>query len=125
MHPRHKKKPEDYYDLLGVAKTASKKEIVLAYRRLARKEHPDVSNRFDAADRFAELNAAYKILKDPEKREEYNTLLRERFYEKEVTKPALDKLTMLNNMSRYTTLRDIIVIVVCTALVIIYLFSTK
>ncbi|GHS85289.1 molecular chaperone DnaJ [Synergistales bacterium] len=65
---------KDYYKILGVEKTASKSEIQKAYRKLAKKYHPDVSSAKDAERRYKEINEAYEVLKDPEKREKYDTL---------------------------------------------------
>lgn len=63
----------DYYKILGVAKNASDEEIQRAYRKLARKYHPDVSRDKDAERKFKELNEAREVLKDPEKRKLYDT----------------------------------------------------
>ena len=65
---------KDYYKALGVAKTASADEIKKAYRKLARKHHPDVSKAADATERMAALNEANDVLSDPEKRAAYDTL---------------------------------------------------
>jgi curved DNA-binding protein len=66
---------KDYYSTLGVAKTASEKEIKQAYRKLARKHHPDVNpNDKSAESRFKELNEAYEVLGDPAKRKKYDEL---------------------------------------------------
>jgi DnaJ-class molecular chaperone len=63
---------KDYYKTLGVPKTADEKTIKAAYRKLARKYHPDVNK--GSADRFKEINEAYTVLSDPDKRKRYDTL---------------------------------------------------
>ncbi len=65
---------KDYYKILGVAKSADEKAIKTAYRKLARKYHPDVSKGKDSASRFQEVSEAYEVLGDPEKRKRYDTL---------------------------------------------------
>ncbi len=63
----------DYYDILGVPRSADEKEIRQAYRRLARQHHPDVNPGDDAAaERFKTINAAYEVLSDGDKREKYD-----------------------------------------------------
>ncbi len=65
---------KDYYRILGVDRNADEKTIKQAYRRLARKYHPDVNKNREAADRFKEINEANEVLSDPEKRRRYDTL---------------------------------------------------
>jgi DnaJ-class molecular chaperone len=66
---------KDYYSTLGVSKTSSEKEIKQAYRKLARKHHPDVNPGDKSAEtRFKEINEAYEVLGDPAKRKKYDEL---------------------------------------------------
>jgi curved DNA-binding protein len=66
---------KDYYSTLGVAKTATAKEIKQAFRKLARKHHPDVNPGDKSAEaKFKEINEAYEVLGDPEKRKKYDEL---------------------------------------------------
>ncbi len=65
---------KDYYEIMGVPRTATQEEIKRAYRKLARKYHPDVSKEAEAEQRFKEIGEAYEVLKDPEKRAAYDRL---------------------------------------------------
>ena len=64
----------DYYQVLGLQRTATAEELKTAYRRRARKYHPDVSKEANAEERFKEVQEAYEVLKDPEKRAAYDQL---------------------------------------------------
>lgn len=63
---------KDYYDALGVSRSASQDEVAKAYKQLARKFHPDVNKEAGAEDRFKAINEAYEVLKDPQKRGLYD-----------------------------------------------------
>src|SRR5690554_5671318 len=65
---------EDYYKVLDVDRGASQDEIQKAYRKLARKYHPDVSKEADAEEKFKKVNEAHEVLKDPESRKKYDQL---------------------------------------------------
>ena len=61
----------DYYEVLGVEKNASESDIKLAFRRLAKKYHPDVCKDPDGEEKFKEAQEAYAVLSDPERRKKY------------------------------------------------------
>src|SRR5437764_13471078 len=65
---------KDYYEILGVARTASDEEIKKAFRKLARKYHPDVAKGKGTEDKFKEINEAYEVLGDTAKRKKYDEL---------------------------------------------------
>src|SRR2546430_5376475 len=66
---------KDYYKILGVSKDASEKDIKQAYRKLARKYHPDVNpDNKEAEEKFKEINEANEVLSDPEKRKKYDEM---------------------------------------------------
>lgn len=65
---------KDYYKILGVSRDAKPDEIRKAYRKLAKQYHPDVNKEAGAEDKYKEINEAYEVLKDPDKRQKYDTL---------------------------------------------------
>ncbi|MCB1830159.1 MAG: DnaJ domain-containing protein [Chromatiaceae bacterium] len=89
----HKK---SYYVLLGVTARASQEEIRAAFRKKAREFHPDVCNRFDAAEMFSLINKAYSTLKDPKKRQEYNETLMADMFQKQVVDPSKEHISHFN-----------------------------
>ena len=70
---------KDYYKILGVAKDTSAAQIKKAYRKLAKKFHPDTSDEDNAEDRFKEIAEAYSVLSDPEKRKQYDSPMNQGF----------------------------------------------
>src|SRR5690349_13816656 len=69
--------PKDYYKALGVSESATPEDLKKAYRRLAKKYHPDTNpNDSSAAERFKEISEAHSVLSDPEKRKQYDQMRR-------------------------------------------------
>ncbi|KRG70666.1 DnaJ C-terminal domain-containing protein [Pseudoxanthomonas dokdonensis] len=81
---------KDYYSILGVEPTAGDAEIKTAYRRLARKYHPDVSKESGAEDQFKAVNEAYEALRDPQKRAAYDQLRAQGYRPGEEFRPPPD-----------------------------------
>ena len=67
-------KYKDYYDILGVSRDADSQTIKSAYRKLARKYHPDVNKTKEAEEKFKDINEAYEVLSDKNKRQRYDSL---------------------------------------------------
>ena len=65
---------QDYYEVLGLKRTATPEQVQQAYRKLARKYHPDVNDSSQAEERFKRIGEAYEVLKDPQKRSGYDQL---------------------------------------------------
>ncbi len=78
---------KDYYEVLGISKTATDEDIKFAYRKLARKYHPDVSKEADAEELFKEVGEAYAVLKDPEKRAAYDQVSSQAKHGQDFTPP--------------------------------------
>lgn len=76
--------PKDYYQVMGLKKDASAEEIKAAYRRLARKYHPDLNKETDAEKNFKDLGEAYDVLKDPKKRQMYDHMQDNTHYREDV-----------------------------------------
>ena len=72
MQERVESMPRDYYEVLGVDRGASQNDLKRAFRQLAREYHPDVNNSTDAQQRFQEINEAYQVLSDEDKRSAYD-----------------------------------------------------
>ncbi len=70
---------DDYYDILGIPRSADDKEIKKAYRNLARKYHPDVCKDKGAEEKFKGINEAYSVLSDEQKKAQYDTMGHETF----------------------------------------------
>lgn len=81
---------KDYYATLGVSKTASQDEIKTAYRKLARKFHPDVSKESDAEQKMQSINEANAVLSDPEKRAAYDQLGQQGYHDGQSFQPPPD-----------------------------------
>ncbi len=102
---------KNYYDILEVSSSATTAEIKTAYRKLARKYHPDINKNSDAIEKFKEITSAYEVLSNPQKRNEYN-ILKGIFPEEEKTaysqssnsnSSGSSKETSTNNKSTYKT----------------------
>ncbi|MGB3203524.1 MAG: molecular chaperone DnaJ [Crinalium sp.] len=88
--------PRDYYEILGISRDADKEEIKRAYRRLARKYHPDVNSEPGADEKFKEINRAYEVLSEPEMRSRYD-----RFGEAGVSSGAASGFSDMGDMGGF------------------------
>ncbi len=79
---------KDYYKIMGLERTATPEDIKRAYRKLARKYHPDVSKEPDAEEKFKALGEAYEVLKNPEKRTQYDEL--GQYWQQQSKEPSQD-----------------------------------
>ena len=84
---------EDYYKVLGVSRSATQEELQSAFRKLARKYHPDVSKEPDAEEQFKKINEAYEVLKDPETRRRYDVDRRVEIYRFTPSTPRFELAT--------------------------------
>ncbi|MEU0562418.1 J domain-containing protein [Dactylosporangium sp. NPDC006015] len=96
----------DPYQVLGVARTATPEEIQRAYRTLARRQHPDINKEPGAEDRFKEINEAYHVLSDPERRARHDKAGRERARPRGVQTVDIDDLFSSMFGGRYGTGAD-------------------
>lgn len=102
-----KTKEENYYEILGITQSATHDEIKKAYRKQARKYHPDVCSLSNAKELFIEVSKAYEILINPDSRAEYDNILNNEFYSEsnnssnfnEYNKEATRKAEAYSNMS--------------------------
>lgn len=85
--------PRDYYDILGVPKNASQDDLKKAFRKLARTYHPDVNNVADAEDTFKEINEAYQVLSDDNRRAAYDRLGHQGYHESDASSSGEENLS--------------------------------
>lgn len=79
---------KDYYQVMGLKREASEKDIKMAYRRLARKYHPDLSKEPNAEEKFKALGEAYEVLKDPVKRKQYDQYAQDSAFNRQAKQQA-------------------------------------
>ncbi|MBN9227793.1 MULTISPECIES: DnaJ C-terminal domain-containing protein [Legionella] len=76
---------KDYYKIMGISEDASEKDIKMAYRKLARKYHPDISKEPNAEEQFKEMGEAYEVLRDPVKKAEYDNYRKNKAFHQQRT----------------------------------------
>ena len=92
---------KDYYKIMGLSQDASEKDIKMAYRKLARKYHPDISKEPHAEEKFKEMGEAYEVLKDPKKRTEYDQFRKNWEFQQQARQSAGSRATSGGSEQHY------------------------